>query len=252
MKVVIYGSQGTMGQLATSFFRTQKVDVIEVDVQSKNDEVISNIHDVDDADLIVDFSHVSQIETLLAYATKKNRPLLIATTGYNLEQEARICKASKHIPIFKSANLSLGIHLVRLILKDYTKIFEKYYDIEIIEKHHKNKVDAPSGTAYLLFDTINDASENERTSVTDRSHRQEKKDANDVGISSIRAGQIVGEHTVLFASDDDVIELTHKAQSKMMFVKGAWAAATFIINQKPGYYTMDDIPLERMKNHVNS
>ncbi|MFU8793667.1 MAG: 4-hydroxy-tetrahydrodipicolinate reductase [Acholeplasmataceae bacterium] len=252
MKVIIYGSQGTMGQLASSFFRIKNIDVIEVDVMSKKDGVITNINDIDDADVIIDFSHVSQIDTLLTYAQKKHKPLLIATTGYSPEQEAKIRRASLEIPIFKSANLSLGIHLMRLILKDYTKILEAYYDIEIIEKHHKNKVDAPSGTALMLFETLKEASKNELNLVTNRSDLHEKKDTNDVGIASIRAGQIVGEHTLLFASDEDVIELTHKAQSKIMFVKGAWVAANFIVNQNPGYYTMDDIPLERMKNHVNS
>ena len=252
MKTIIYGSLGTMGQLATAYFKSQNIEVIEVDVFGQNQTVYTDIKDVSDADVIIDFSHPSQIDALLTYAIDKKIPLVIATTGYNETQTAQIHQAAKHIPIFKSANLSLGIHLLRSILKDYTKVLEKYYDIEIIEKHHRQKVDAPSGTAHLLLDTIQNASLHHITAVTDRYTAQQKRTRHEVGITSIRAGQIVGEHTVLFASDDDVIELTHKAQSKMMFVKGAWLATNFIKSQKPGLYTMDDIPLQEMIDDVNN
>jgi 4-hydroxy-tetrahydrodipicolinate reductase len=246
MTVVIYGASGTMGRLAFEYFQSQSFKVIGVDALSKEPNAIKDLNSVRNCDVVIDFSHPNQLNSLLDYAIAQKTPLVIATTGYTPKQEQDIKDASLKVAIFKSANLSLGVHILRNILKDYTKILEQTYDIEIIEKHHRYKVDAPSGTANLLASTIANSSNNPKTIITDRSKTNVKRNSNEIGIQSVRAGSIVGEHTILFASDDDTIELTHKAQSKLMFVKGAVVASSFIVTQENGLYSMDDIPLERI------
>jgi 4-hydroxy-tetrahydrodipicolinate reductase len=245
MKIIINGAQGTMGQLAYEHGKALNFDVIGVDFKSSQSDILSHLNEVDAADVIIDFSHFSQLDALLDYALKNKTPLVIATTGYDQHAAEKIASAAKQIPIFKSANLSFGVHVMKKILKDYAHILDQDYDIEIIEKHHKNKVDAPSGTAYLLADAIRSSLSHDTHIITDRSHQLNKRDKKEIGIQSVRGGSIVGEHTVIFAGEDDVIEITHKAQTKMMFVKGAYKAAKFIVTQKPGLYQMDDLPFER-------
>lgn len=245
MTTIIFGAEGTMGRLAYRFGIEQGLDIIGVDPKSTQPHILATLDALPSADVIIDFSHISQLDNLLNYALAHQIPLVIATTGYDEQAEKKIKEASHNIPIFKSANLSMGIHVVKQILKSYAAYLDADYDIEIIEKHHRNKVDAPSGTALLLANAMQDAIPHPMNIVTDRSAHHIKRQDNEIGIQSIRSGEIVGEHTIIFASDDDVIELTHKAQNKLMFVKGAYKAAQFIIQQQPGLYGMDDLPMER-------
>lgn len=241
MRVVINGANGTMGKLAHQYGKELGLDVYGVDISSDQSNIKLHLTDVKDTQVIIDFSHFSQIKHLLDHALKYKIALVIATTGYDEDAEQDILNASKIIPIFKSANLSLGVHIMNQILKDYARMLDETYDIEIVEKHHKHKIDAPSGTARLLFKTIESTLDRDIVMNVNRSEQLKKRTKKEIGIQSLRGGSIVGEHTVVFAGDDDVIEITHKAQTKMMFIKGAYKASQFIVSQKPGMYHMEDL-----------
>jgi 4-hydroxy-tetrahydrodipicolinate reductase len=247
MRIVINGANGTMGKLAYNYGKELGLDIYGVDISSDQSNIKLHLSDVKDTHVIIDFSHFSQIKHLLEHALKHKIALVIATTGYDDAAEQEILNASKHIPIFKSANLSLGVHIMNQILKDYARILDETYDIEIIEKHHKHKIDAPSGTARMLFKTIESTLDRDIVMNLNRSGQLKKRSKKEIGIQSLRGGSIVGEHTVVFAGDDDVIEITHIAQTKMMFIKGAYKASKFIVNQKPGMYQMDDLFKEGVK-----
>lgn len=241
MRVVINGANGTMGKLAHQYGKELGLDVYGVDISSDQSNIKLHLIDVKDTQVIIDFSHFSQIKHLLDHALKHKIALVIATTGYDEDAEQDILNASKIIPIFKSANLSLGVHIMNQILKDYARMLDETYDIEIVEKHHKHKIDAPSGTARLLFKTIESTLDRDIVMNVNRSEQLKKRTKKEIGIQSLRGGSIVGEHTVVFAGDDDVIEITHKAQTKMMFIKGAYKASQFIVGKKPGMYHMEDL-----------
>ena len=241
MRIVINGANGTMGKLAYRHGQDLGLDVHGVDISSDQSSVKLHLSDIKQTKVIIDFSHFSQIHHLLEHAIKHNIALVIATTGYDLIAEEAIKEASKKIPIFKSANLSFGVHIINRILKEYANVLDMDYDIEIIEKHHKHKIDAPSGTALMLFKTIQSQLDHDVVMNVNRSEHHKKRSKKEIGIQSLRGGSIVGEHTIVFAGEDDVIEITHKAQTKLMFIKGAYKAAQFIIHQKPGLYQMDDL-----------
>lgn len=193
-----------------------------------------------EVDLIIDFSHSSLLESLINYAKGTTCKLVIATTGYSEEQLILIHEASKEIPILYSSNMSLGINILKHILKQYVRALNYNFDIEIIEKHHNQKLDSPSGTAFLLANTINDALNNEKKLLFGR-RGDHLREEDQVAIHAVRGGSIVGDHTVMFAGSDEVIELKHSALSKDLFATGAIKAAQFMINKEAGYYTMDDI-----------
>jgi 4-hydroxy-tetrahydrodipicolinate reductase len=241
MRVIIYGAQGTMGSLAYTFGMNEGYDMIGVDPLSQDSNIVKDLESITSSDVIIDFSHPSQIDRLLQYAVSSKTPLVIATTGYDEAALKNIAEASKHIAVFKSANLSFGVHILKQILIDYTALLKNDYDIEIIEKHHKFKKDAPSGTALYLAQAIQAASNEDMDIISNRYDHLHERKTNEIGISSIRGGHIVGEHTIIFAGQEDIIEITHKAQSKMMFVKGSFKAALFTKDQKPGLYGMDDL-----------
>jgi 4-hydroxy-tetrahydrodipicolinate reductase len=236
MIIAINGINGKMGTLLNNYLTSLKVSTLDFEKIAKSK-----------VDVIIDFSSPKATAGLLKYATTNKTPLVIATTGQDKAQLSAINTASKKVAIFKSANLSVGIYLIRRMLKDYTKLLETDYDIEILEKHHNRKVDAPSGTALLLANTISQSAIKPKKIVTDRSGAKLAKNRNEIGIAAIRAGNIIGEHSVIFASEEDMIEINHIAYSKLMFAKGAYQAAKFIAKRKPGLYSMDDLPLERMK-----
>ncbi len=193
------------------------------------------------ADVIVDFSHPSVTDHLLAFAVKKNLPIVIATTGLSAKQKEAIKDASEKIPVFFSANMSLGVNLLIDLVKKAALVLQKDYDIEIIEKHHNQKVDAPSGTALYIADEISSVLSYQPTYTYDRHSRRAKRDKSEIGIHAIRGGNIVGEHEVLFAGDNEVIEITHSASSKAVFAEGALRAAMFLKDKNPGLYSMSDI-----------
>ena len=191
------------------------------------------------ADVIIDFSHHSTIDDTLSYAIKTKTPIVIATTGFNEEELEKIKKASNIIPIFHSSNMSLGVNVLVKLVKEAAKSLNGF-DIEIIEKHHNKKLDAPSGTAVMIANGVKEVLPDSEY-IYGRHGRSDKRSSNEIGIHAIRGGTIVGEHTTIFAGHDEVVEIKHSAQSKDIFAKGAIAAAKFLVKQEAGYYNMNNM-----------
>jgi 4-hydroxy-tetrahydrodipicolinate reductase len=194
------------------------------------------------ADVVLDFSGVGAINSLLEYSEKKKIPLVICTTGFPAAVQDEIRAASKKNALFMSANMSLGINFITHMLGKAAKLlYNAGFDIEIIEKHHNKKLDAPSGTALMLAESVNHALGNKLTFKHDRSKTREKRGRDELGIHALRGGTIVGEHAVVFAGQDEVLEITHAAHSREVFAVGAVKAAQFIKDKPPGLYTMQDL-----------
>lgn len=192
-------------------------------------------------DVIIDFSHVSVLESLLDFAIKNTVPVVLATTGYSDGQIKKIHEASNIIPVFFTANMSLGVNLLCSLAKNAAKILGSNFDVEIIEKHHNQKIDAPSGTALMLANAVNSVFDDTYTYEYDRHSKRQKRKKNEIGIHAVRGGTIVGEHDVIFAGHDEVITLSHSAQSKEVFAAGAVKAAKFIVGKPNGLYDMGSI-----------
>ena len=192
-------------------------------------------------DVIIDFSHISVLDSLLSFAIKNNVPTVLATTGYSTEQLEKINAASAEIPVFFTANMSLGVNLLCSLAKSAAKVLGSNFDVEIIEKHHNQKIDAPSGTALMLANAVNDVFDDKYTYEYDRHSKRQKRPKNEIGIHAVRGGTIVGEHDVIFAGHDEVITLSHAAQSKEVFAAGAVKAAKFIVGKPVGLYDMGSI-----------
>ena len=202
----------------------------------------TNFDDVKEIpDVIIDFSDPSNLNDILAFSQKNNTPVVIATTGYTDEQIDTIKEASKIIPVFFTFNMSLGVNLLVSLAKKAANVLGDDYDIEIIEKHHNQKIDAPSGTALAIADAINETSAHSNEYVYDRHSMRKKRSKREIGIHSVRGGTIVGEHDVIFAGNDEIIEIKHTATSKEIFAVGAVKAAHFLANKAPGFYNMDDL-----------
>ena len=199
---------------------------------------LSNINE--NIDVIIDFSHPCMTMEVLKFAKEKELPIVIATTGFNQEQEDMIKNYSKIIPVFKSANMSFSINLMCKVLKEISPLL-KDTDIEITETHHRNKKDAPSGTALLLGNKINESLNNSKEYVFDRHEVSKKRENNEIGFTSIRGGNIVGEHIVQFFGDFETFEIKHTCHSRSVFADGAIKAAIYIIGKSAGMYTMDDL-----------
>ncbi|MEG0681090.1 MAG: 4-hydroxy-tetrahydrodipicolinate reductase [Eubacterium sp.] len=193
------------------------------------------------ADVIIDFSHFKAFDGIFNYAKATKTPIVIATTGLSDQNMADIQVASQNFPIFKTANMSLGINILARALKEMSGVLEDTFDIEIIEKHHNKKVDAPSGTALLLADAVNDGLNTKKEYTYGREGRDCKRQVNELGIHAIRGGTIAGEHTVLFAGNDELIEVKHTALSKKVFANGALKAAKYLVTKDPGLYDMQDV-----------
>ena len=192
-------------------------------------------------DVIIDFSHISVLENLLAFAIKNGVAVVLATTGYSAEQIETIKDAATKIPVFFTANMSLGVNLLCSLAKSAAKILGSNFDVEIIEKHHNQKLDAPSGTALMLANAVNEVFDDKYTYEYDRHSKRQKRTKTEIGIHAIRGGTIVGEHDVIFAGHDEVITLSHSAQSKEVFAAGAVKAAKFIVGKPIGMYDMGDM-----------
>ena len=194
------------------------------------------------ADAVVDFSSPSALDGLLSYGISNNIPLVLCTTGYTPEQIEAIAKASGQVPIFRSGNMSLGINLLADLVRRACAVLGSAYDVEIVERHHRRKVDAPSGTALMLANAASSALSKDPDYVFERHSRRQPRNAQEIGISSVRGGTIVGEHEVIFAGLDEVIELKHTAASRDVFAVGAIKAAKFIVCvEQPGLYDMNDV-----------
>lgn len=248
VKIIMHGCNGKMGRVITSIVEQDNAATIVAGVDpfggvANEYPVYSTIKECTvDADVIIDFSNASAVDGLIDYAVDRQIPLVLCTTGLSKEQLAKVEEASKKVAILRSANMSLGINLLMKLLKDVSRqLYDAGYDIEIVEKHHNQKVDAPSGTALALADTINGALDNRCTYVYDRSQVRQKRDVKEIGISAVRGGSIVGEHEVFFAGLDEVIELKHTAYSKAIFAKGAVSAAKYLSGKPAGIYDMQDV-----------
>jgi len=247
INILMSGCNGTMGQVITRL--AKKYDNLRIaagfDISNsiKNDyPVFRSLEDCDvPVDVIIDFSHPAACESVLKFALKRKIPLVLATTGLSQEQKKMAEEASREIPIFHSANMSLGINLLIDLVKKAAKFLESNYDIEIIEKHHNQKIDAPSGTALMLADSINSVLEQKKNYIYDRHLQRKKRTKNEIGIHSVRGGTIVGEHSVIFAGNDEIIEINHIATSKDIFGTGALKAAMFLHGKAPGMYDMKDM-----------
>ena len=247
-KIIISGCNGHMGNVVSKLCAADpEITVVAgFDVNSEENgdfPVYSDPMEYDGAsDAIIDFSNPSALDGLLSYMCAKKIPGVLCTTGYAEQQLAQIKKASEIIPVFKSANMSLGINLLAVLLKKATEVLYENFDIEIVEKHHNRKLDAPSGTAVMLADAINDALPYDAQYVYERQSVRKARDKKEIGISSVRGGTIVGEHEVIFAGNDEVIELKHTAYSREVFAAGAVKAAKYIARiSVPGIYDMNSM-----------
>lgn len=248
IKVIMHGCNGKMGQVISGIVAEDAEMEIVAGVDASNHiqntyPVFSNIKECDvEADVVIDFCAAVAVDGLLEYCVEKQIPCVLCTTGLSNEQLAAVEEASKKVAILKSANMSLGINTLLKLLKEATAVFEPAgFDIEIVEKHHNLKVDAPSGTALALADAINEELDNSFDYVYDRSQVREKRGKKEIGISAVRGGTIVGDHDVIFAGMDEVITFSHRAYSKSVFAKGAVQAAKFLAGKPAGRYEMSDV-----------
>lgn len=248
INVIMHGCNGKMGRVVTDIVNKedgiQIVAGIDAYTGIANDYPVYESIDKCDvkADVIIDFAIAPAVDSLLEYAVNTNTPVVLCTTGLSAEQLKKVEDTSKKVAILKSANMSLGVNSLMKILQLATELIgERGFDIEIVEKHHNQKVDAPSGTALALADSINQVLNNEYDYVYDRSGVREKRSKKEIGISAVRGGTIVGEHEVIFAGTDEVIEIKHTAYSKAIFAKGAVDAAKFLAGKQAGLYNMADV-----------
>lgn len=244
IKILLTGVSGAMGcMLQQVIAATPDCEVVAGFDQSTNASlpfpVYTNLDDCQEkVDAIIDFSHFKAFPAVFAYAKANKIPYVIATTGLSAADLTAIDEGSKEFPVFKTANMSLGVNLLAKALREMAGKLEHGFDIEIIEKHHNKKIDAPSGTALLLADAVNDGLTQKKDYTYGRSGRDCKRTENEMGIHAIRGGTIVGEHTVIFAGNDEIIEVKHTALSKKVFAEGAVKAALFLVGKEPGLYDM--------------
>lgn len=248
VRAIMHGCNGKMGQVISGLAKADEQIEIVAGIDRymgiTNDyPVFDSIEKCDvEADVVIDFSNAAAVDALLEYCAKKALPVVLCTTGLSEEQLAKVEEAAGKTAVLKSANMSLGINLLLKLLQDAAKVLGPAgYDIELVEKHHNQKVDAPSGTALALADSINEALDQEYTYVYDRSQVRQKRDQKEIGISAVRGGTIVGDHEVIFAGVDEVIEFKHTAYSKSVFGKGAVEAAKFLAGKPAGRYDMSDV-----------
>lgn len=192
-------------------------------------------------DIIIDFSHFSMIGNLLDYVEKTKTPAVICTTGLSKEIEERIEKISTQVPLFKSGNMSLGINLLIALAKKGAEVLGENFDIEVVEMHHNRKIDAPSGTAYMIAEEINDSLDNRKEYNYGRYGNDSKRQDKEIGIHALRGGTVVGEHTVVFAGTDEMVRIEHRATSKKVFAQGAIRAAKYLLNKDNGLFSMNDM-----------
>lgn len=248
VRFIMHGCNGKMGQVISKIVKEDGEAQIVAGVDRyqgiANDyPVFSSIEECDvECDAIIDFSNASAVDALLDYCVEKQVPVVLCTTGLSEEQLKKVEETSKKVAVLKSANMSLGVNLLMKLLQEATKVLAPAgFDIEIVEKHHNQKLDAPSGTALALADSINEAMENEYHYTYDRSQVRQKREKKEIGICAVRGGTIVGEHEVFFAGEDEVIEFKHTAHSKAVFAKGAVEAGKFMKGKGPGLYDMKDV-----------
>ena len=250
-ELVIQGIGGRMGHVLCDMIAQRdycKV-IAGIDLHAGEQNGIPVYASPDDlvgrGDVIIDFSSPAAVEKILPYCEAHKTPIVLCTTGMSDELNLKIVQLSRSVPVFKSANMSLGINLLIELCKRASAILGTAYDVEIVEQHHHNKVDAPSGTALMLADAVNEQAGGAYHYVYDRASVREKRDPMEIGISSVRGGSIVGDHEVLFCGPDEVITLKHTAYSRSVFANGAINAALYLAKKEPGLYNMSDLIAER-------
>ena len=248
MKVILNGARGKMGSEVWKMLEegrrgTEIAAGIDPTADGSDARILKNFFDYKgDADVIIDFSNAKAVDDLLVYSVDKKIPVVLCTTGLSEEQMEQVKAASGQVAVLKSANMSLGINLLmQLLAQAATILAPAGFDMEIVEKHHNQKLDAPSGTALALADSMNDALGHVYEYKYDRSSERKKRDTHEIGISAVRGGSIVGEHEVIFAGLDEVIEFKHTAYSRSVFGKGAVEAAKFLAGKEAGFYDMQDV-----------
>lgn len=248
VKVIMHGCNGHMGQVVSAMAAADpEVEIVAgidlVDNRENGYPVFTDIWSCQtEADVVIDFCSAKATDVLLEYCADRKLPVVLCTTGLSEEQLKKVEDTSKKVAVLKSANMSLGINLLMKLVKEAAQILAAAgFDMEIVEKHHRLKVDAPSGTALALADSINEGLDQAYHYTYDRSQRREKRDPKEIGISAVRGGTIVGEHDVIFAGEDEVITFQHTAYSKNIFAKGAIQAAKYLAGKEPGWYQMSDV-----------
>ncbi|MBR6626810.1 MAG: 4-hydroxy-tetrahydrodipicolinate reductase [Lachnospiraceae bacterium] len=248
IKIIMHGCNGKMGHIISQIAAEDNEVEIVAGIDAYDDghntyPVFKSIEKCDvQADCLIDFSIASAVDKMVEYCVEHQLPCVLCTTGLSQEQMDKVKAASAKVAILKSANMSLGINLLLKMLKEAAGVLAPAgYDIEVVEKHHRLKVDAPSGTALALADSINEEFDGAYEYVYDRSTRREKRPDKEIGISAVRGGTIVGEHDVIFAGTDEVITFSHSAYSKGVFAKGAVQAAKYLAGKKPGMYDMSNV-----------
>ncbi len=247
IRIILCGANGKMGRVIQDVVSKRNgceiVAGVDINTDSSSFPVYKTIDEVaEQADVIIDFSNPALLQSLLAFSEKKNLPVVIATTGYDENQKKQIEAASEKTPVFFTYNMSIGINLLANLAKKAVSVLGSDFDIEIVEKHHNQKIDAPSGTALMLADAICEELENPMHYEYDRHSKREKRTKNEIGMHAVRGGTIVGEHEIMFAGRDEIITLSHSARSKEVFAVGAVNAAVFMADNKaPGMYTMKEM-----------
>lgn len=245
--IILSGCNGKMGQvIAKLLSQDDDAKVIfgyDINTEMKNSfPVFSDFSQTElKGDAVIDFSHPSSFESVVKYCRETKTPLVMATTGLSDEQKQELEELSKEVAVFFSANMSIGVNLLADLVKKAATILGDAFDIEIIEKHHNQKIDAPSGTALMIADEISSVTEYSPEYVYDRHSVRKKRSQHEIGIHAVRGGTIVGEHDVIFAGNDEIIEIKHTATSKEIFATGSIRAAKFIKNIQPGMYNMTDL-----------
>ena len=246
-RIILCGCNGRMGRILTECIR-QRCDCTVVagfDINTENNAGFPVFASPDncqvEADVIIDFSHPASLPGVLRFAKAHRIPAVIATTGLSEADLAAIDEAGTLIPVFHSANMSLGINLLAALARQAAAVLGEGFDVEIVEKHHNQKIDAPSGTALMLADAVAEGLPYEPERVFDRHAVRQKRAPHEIGFSAIRGGTIVGEHDILFCGRDEVITLSHSAASKELFATGAISAALFLCGKPAGRYTMSDV-----------
>lgn len=248
VRMIMHGCNGAMGQVITGLVSKMEDITIVAGIDmtdNKQNEypVFTSLEDCDvAADVIVDFASVKAVDHLLDYCAAHQMPVVVCTTGLSEEQAARVLEAARSTAVLRSANMSLGVNLLLKLVAEAAKTLAVAgFDMEIVEKHHNQKIDAPSGTALALADSLNEAMNGEYHYQYDRSTKREKRDKKEIGIQAVRGGSIVGEHDVIFAGQDEVVTFSHTAYSKAIFAKGAVEAARFLAGKPAGLYNMSDV-----------
>ena len=232
MKAVVVG-YGAMGKIVANMLLDKLAGIVAIECETKNLDDIKN-----ESDVVIDFSNPANLDMIYDYCKKNRKPVVFATTGYSELQLDKIKELSNYCPVLRSANFSLGVILLNRLVKEITPILKDSFDIEIVEAHHHNKVDSPSGTAKMLLNSVIESTDYFAKYGRDGYSPRNPKE---VGVHSIRGGSIVGEHEVLYCGEDEVITLKHTAQSKKIFAVGAIKAANWLINKNVGYYDMEDV-----------